>query len=78
MMEIYYPKRYHRILPGQTTGTLIDRIKLTAEDPAEAETSVGRKFLLSGAKMDWEKDFALQEDATGEVIAHGCDEAAAA
>jgi hypothetical protein len=77
-METYYLKRYHRVGPGQTTGTLTDRIKFTAESVAEAEASVRRKFFYSVAKMDWVNDFALLEDATGRVVAHWFDEAAVA
>ena len=76
MMETYYLKQYHRAGPGQTTGTLIDRIMFTAENAAEAETSARRKFLYSAARMDWESDFARLEDATGRTIAHWFDEPA--
>jgi hypothetical protein len=69
-METYYLKLYHRAGPGQTTGTLTDRIKFTAETATEAETSVIRKFHFSASKMDWQKDFALLEDAAGSAIAH--------
>ena len=62
----------------ETTGTLADRIKFTAENAAEAETSVRRKFLYSVAKMNWVSDFALLEDETGRIIAHWFDEAAVA
>jgi hypothetical protein len=77
-METYYLKRYLRAGPGQTTGTLTDRIKFTAENAAEAETSGKRKFFYSAGKMNWERDFALLEDATGKIIAHWFDEASVA
>jgi hypothetical protein len=77
-METYYLKRYHRVGPGQTTGTLADEVKFMAESAAEAETSARRKFRSSIAAMDWEKDFALLEDGTGRVIAHWFDGAAIA
>jgi hypothetical protein len=69
-METYYFKRYRRIGPGHTTGTVIDEVKFTAESAAEAETSVRHKFGsgIAGA-MNWEKDFARLEDEYGHVIA---------
>jgi hypothetical protein len=77
-METYYLKRYIRAGPGQTTGTLTDRIKFTAENAAEAETTSRRKFYYSAEKMDWQRDFALLEDATGKIIAHWFDESSVA
>jgi len=77
-METYYLKRYVRAGPGQTTGTITDKIKFTAENAAEAEASSRRKFFYSAEKMNWERDFALLEDATGKIIAHWFDEASVA
>jgi hypothetical protein len=68
-MQTYYFRRYRRAGPGQTTGTIIDEVKFTAESAIDAETSVRRRFGsgIAGA-MDWKMDFARLEDEHGHII----------
>ena len=68
-METYYCKRYRRVSPGASTGTATDEMKFTAKDAAEAENSVKRGLRSHIAHMDWGKDFATLEDASGHVVA---------
>jgi hypothetical protein len=69
-METYYFRRYRRAGPRQTTGTVIDEVKIAAECATDAEAGIRRKFGsgIAGA-MDWAKDFARLEDEDGHVIA---------
>jgi hypothetical protein len=67
-METYYCKRYRRASPGATTGTVTDEMKFTAENVTDAVRSLKWGFQLGIARMDWEKDFATLEDASGHVV----------
>jgi hypothetical protein len=67
-MQSYYFRRYRRAGQGQTTGTVIDEVKFTAESAVEAETRVRRLVGSGFDAMDWQKDFARLEDEHGHVL----------
>ena len=67
-METYYCKRYRRVSPGASTGTVTDEMKFIAKMPPK-ESSIKRGFRSVIALMHWERDFATLEDASGRVVA---------
>jgi len=66
-MPGYVCKRYRRSAPGAEAGTVTDEWNFSASNAMEAETKVRRMMLI--APMDWKRDFATLEDASGHELA---------
>jgi hypothetical protein len=77
-METYHLKRYHRAAPSATTGALADEVTFTVENQSEAEMAARNIFRSGVAPMDWARDFASLENASGQVVAHWLSETAIA